>query len=147
MAIVVNDMSTRFNVELEHESEVLKFTFKQLTYKEKNIIAGLTTKLQNGTTVIDSALTCFYVLKYGLEAVEGIVREDGTAWSLEKEKDTKINTDNSIDALLNSKISNGLIWAANSMLEGIPEKIINPITGLEVKGVSIVPVKSSKKKS
>ena len=88
MTIIVNDMSTRFNIEVAHDDEVLKFTFRQLTYKEKNIIAGLTTKLQNGTTVIDSSLTCFYVLKYGLEAVEGLSKEDGSPWSLTKEKDT-----------------------------------------------------------
>jgi len=146
MAIVVNDMSTRFNVEVAHGDESLKFTFKQLTYKEKNTIAGLTTKLQNGSTVIDSSLNCFYVLKYGLEKVEGLVNPDGSAWELVKEND--INTDESIDALLNSKVSNGLIWAAHNMLEGIPDKIINPITGLEVEGVKIVPMpQASKKKS
>lgn len=143
--IVVNDMSTRFNIEIAHQEEKLNFIFRQLTYKEKNAIAGLTTKLENGNTVIDSSLTCFYVLKYGLVDVEGLSNPDGSPWKLQKENE--INTDDSIDALLNSKISNGLIWAANSMLNGIPSKIVNPLTGLEVEGVKIVPLENTKKKS
>lgn len=148
MSLVVYDMSTKFNIVVDYEDEKLAFTFRQLTYKEKNKIATFTTKFEQGQAVIDGSLNCFYVLKYGLLDVEGINKSDGSKWTLEKTKedDIEVNTDEAIDTLLNSKISNGLIWAANSMLEGIPDKITNPLTGREIQGVEVVLLKDSVKK-
>ena len=142
-------MSTHFNIEIPYEEEVLKFTFRQLTYKEKNKIASLTTEFKQGQAVIDSSLNCFYVIKYGLVSVEGLKDSSGENWKPEKvnEDGIEVNADSSIDSLLNSKVTNGLVWAANSMLEGIPDKIINPLTGREIQGVSVVMLDNNKKKS
>ncbi len=149
MALIVNDMATKFNLIITHNEEKLSFTFRQLTYKEKNKIAALTTRVEQGKAIVDSSLTCFYVIKYGLLEVEGLELESGVKWRLEKQEEDgiKINTDESIDALLNTEVSNGLIWAANDMMSGIPSKIVNPLTGREVKGLEIVMLENSKKKS
>ena len=140
MGLVVYDMSTKFNIVIDSGEEKIKFTFRQLTYKEKNKIATLTTNYKQGQAVIDSSLTCFYVLKYGLVEIEGIVDSEGNQWALAKtdEDGVEVNSDEAIDALLNSKVSNGLIWAANSMLDGIPDKITNPLTGREIEGVEVI---------
>ena len=149
MALIVNDMSTNFNLIISHAEEKLIFTFRQLTYKEKNKIAALTTRVEQGKAIVDSSLTCFYVIKYGLLEVEGLELEGGVKWRLSKhdEDGIQVNTDESIDALLNTEVSNGLIWAANDMMGGIPSKIVNPLTGREVAGLEIVKLDNSKKKS
>ena len=150
MALVVNDMDTTFNIVVEHEEEKLEFTFRQLTYKEKNKIASLTTTLKQGRTVVDISLNCFYVIKYGLISVDGIKLPSGMPWQLEKvtEDNFLCDSDNSVDALLNSQVSNSLIYAANAMLSGIPTKIVNPMNGIEVAGVSVIINEiESKKKS
>ena len=150
MALIVNDMSTKFNLVISHEEEKLIFTFRQLTYKEKNKIAALTTEFKQGKAVVDSSLTCFYVIKYGLIKASGIKNPDGTPWELEKETEDNIevNTDNAIDTLLNSEVSNGLVWSANSMMGGIPTEITNPLTGRKIEGIEILKVEEgSKKKS
>ena len=149
MALIVNDMSTNFNLIISHGDEKLTFTFRQLTYKEKNKIAALTTRLEQGKAVIDSSLTCFYVIKYGLLSVEGLEVSEGVQWKPKKivEDGIEVNTDEAIDSLLNTEVSNGLIWAANDMMSGIPNKIINPLTGREVQGLEIVKLDNIKKKS
>lgn len=142
-------MGTKFNISISHDDEKINFIFRQLTYKEKNKIAALTTRVEQGRAIVDSSLTCFYVIKYGLIDVEGMQDASGVDWKLTKimEDGVEVNSDESIDALLNTEISNGLVWSANSMMSGIPKKIVNPMTGLEVKGVEVLPIKDSKKKS
>lgn len=146
MALVVNDMKTRFNIEIAYKEEKLIFTFRQLTYKEKNIITGLTTEYKQGQAVVDTSLTCFYTLKYGLIDVHGLVNADGTKFDLEKEEGGEVNTDDCIDTLLNAPVSNGLIFAANNMLQGIPTEITHPLTGKKINGIEIVKIDPPVKK-
>jgi hypothetical protein len=143
MPLIVNDMSTLFNIVIAHEDEKLIFTFRQLTYREKNKITSYTTEYKQGQAVVDTSLVCFYVIKYGLVKVEGLLKEDGTPWELVKttEDNIEVNSDESIDALLNTQVSNGLIWAANAMTSGIPKEIVNPLNGRKIEGVEIVPIK------
>lgn len=139
-------MKTNFKLVISHEEEKLDFTFRQLTYREKNTISALTTTFKQGRAVVDSSLICFYVIKFGLIDVKGLLNSDGSEWKLEKDEHGN-NSDSSIDALLNTQVSNALIFSANAMLEGIPTKIMHPLTGLEIQGVEIIKLSEDKKKS
>lgn len=148
MALIINDMNTLFNIVIDSGEEKLSFTFRQLSYKEKNKITALTTTFNQGKAVVDTSLTCFYVLKFGLVEVDGLNNPDGTPWKLAKieEDGFKCNADESIDALLNAQISNGLIFAANAMLNGIPNEVTHPLTGAKIQGVEVIRLPQDDKK-
>lgn len=95
----------------------------------------------------DQALTAFYVIKFGVKGVKGIVDEDGKPYKVAPENNEL--PDQVVEDLLAADFSSPLMLAAANLMAGLPDTIINPLTGLPLDGVEFKPIKkgSSAKKS
>ena len=77
MAVVVRPINEEFKLVLTEGEDKVEFFIRQLDYKTKSHITGLTTSVRQGQVSIDSTLTCFYNIKHGLKRVVGLEDEDG----------------------------------------------------------------------
>lgn len=135
MSLIINPMSKTYQVKMGD----VTFTLGQLDYKAKAFISNACTSIKQGQVIVDSALQCFYNLKFGLRKVEGVKNEDGSDWNLTfEDPEKRIVHDTCIDELLNSPVSDNLIYVAREMMEGIPDKIVNPVTGQPLEGVELI---------
>lgn len=78
----------------------------------------------------------FKAVKYGVRGISGVHGLDGSEYKLSFDGD--VLSDDCVEELLNSELSNEITVSAISLLNGIPKKIINPMTGKELEGVEIV---------
>lgn len=139
MAIVVSSIKTPYKIIFKHEEEKVEFTFRQLSFKTRNIIAGLSTTQKNGRIITDSTLALFLNLKYGIIDIKGLVDPEGEEYKLEFEDETKeALSDDTVDALLMVPFSDNLIFAAREMIEGVPNKITHPLTGATLENVEVI---------
>ena len=143
MALIVNSIDKPFKVVIVHEDDKLEFTFKQLDYKTKALITGLTTNVKQGQVTIDSTLVCFYNLKYGLKDVKGIHDEEGKAYKLKfEDRERTALTDACTDELLATEISDNLIYTARELSQArFPNKLLHPLTKQPLEGVEVIPAK------
>jgi hypothetical protein len=111
------------------------FYVSPLKYGQKTEIMGLT-QPQNGIVFTDVAQAAYKLVKYCVKKVENIVYADGEPLVL-KIIDGEL-TDESVEELLNISISTELIITCQSMLNGVPDKVINPETGAVLKNVQIL---------
>ena len=151
MAIIVKPIDAEFKVVLSEGEDSVDFYIKQLDYKTKSYITGLVTKVNQGQVTIDSTLTCFYNIKFGVQRVEGLLGVDGKPYEVEYEgPDKKCLSDKCVDELLATPISDNLIFAAHKLSEACyPDKILHPLTGQPMEGVEVIPadqLKGTKKK-
>ena len=146
MAIIVKPIDELFKIVITEGEETIAFFIKQLTYKTKAHITGLTTTVSQGQVSIDSSLTCFFNLKYGLKKVEGITDEEGKPYKLEFESNSEdALTDKCADELLAVSFSDKLIFAAQNLsLACYPTEVLHPITNRPIKGIEIVPASEMK---
>ena len=116
MAIVIRPIHEPFKLVFSEGEEKVEFLLKQLDYKTKSYISGLTTSVKQGQISVDSSLTCFYNIKFGVKGVIGLVDENGKAYELKfEDKDKKALTDQCTDELLAAVFSDNLIFAANAL--------------------------------
>lgn len=151
MAIIVKPIDEEFKVVLTEGEDKVEFFIKQLDYKTKSYITGLTTTVKQGQVSIDSALTCFYNIKFGLKRVNGLQATDGTPYKLQfVGKEQKELTDECVDQLLATPLSDNLQFTARELSKACyPDKVIHPLTGQPIEGVEVVPasqLKGTKKK-
>lgn len=152
MAVVVRPINEEFKLVLTEGEDKVEFFIRQLDYKTKSHITGLTTSVRQGQVSIDSTLTCFYNIKHGLKRVVGLEDEDGKPYQLEfEDKEKTVLTDKCVDELLATPISDNLQFAARELSRACyPDKILHPLTNLPMEGVEIIPakqLKGTKKKS
>lgn len=151
MAIQVRALNEEITIRLSHAGETVEFIINQLDYRTKSHITGLVTQVNQGEVTIDSALTCFYNLKYGLKKIKGITGTDGSTYKLEFETpDKKALTDKCVDELLSTEISDHIIYAAHGLSKArYPDVVLHPLTNLPLQGVEVIPsseLKGTKKK-
>lgn len=145
--IEVKPLNKLFTISIAaSEEEKLEFKFSQLNYFTRNKVAALTTEYKAGQIQVNSALAAFYNIKYALKEVKGLVDEKGKPYKLQFEDDKSCLTDNCVDELLATQLSDNLIYVGLQLGANIPNKIINPSTGLEIEGVEIVEEKSKVEK-
>lgn len=145
MAIIVKPIKELFKVIITEGEDSVEFYIKQLDYKTKSYITGLTTKVLQGQVSIDSTLVCFYNLKYGLKKIKGIQHEDGTEYKLAFEDGNVCLTDECVDDLLSTTMSDTLIYTARELSQAsFPNKVLHPLTGEPMPGVEVVPAKEMK---
>jgi hypothetical protein len=139
MSIIVRPITEDFKLEISHAGEKVIFTYRQLPYRIKNLIAGAVTSVKQGQIYVDTALSCFYHIKYAVKHVEGLLNADGSPYVLEFTDEKKeALTDNCADALLATAFNDKLIYASKQLLNSIPDRIINPVTGAPLEGVELV---------
>lgn len=110
-----------------------------LSYREKAEAQNLIMS-KNPTASMDGSI---YAVKCAVKEIEGLKLPDGSAYELEFENG--MLTDECIDDLTNLEENDQLFVACLSLLNGIPKKFINPLTGKELEGVKIVKEKAGKK--
>jgi len=137
--ITVRPITADFKLKIAHEGDEVIFTYRQLTYRIKNLIAAAVTSVKQGQVYVDSALSCFYHIKYAVKHVEGLHNPDGSAYALAFEDDKKeALTDACTDELLALGFNANLIYASNQLLNSIPSEIVNPLTGKKLEGVELI---------
>ena len=150
MAIIIKPIDQEFKVIISEGKDKLEFFFKQLDYKTKSYITGLTTNVSQGQVMIDSTLVIFYNIKHGLKRVKGLFNPDGTGYKLEFEKEGKALSDKCTDELLATPFSDNLIWVARKLTDACyPKVILHPLTNKPIKGIKVIPadkMKGTKKK-
>ena len=111
MTIIVKSIKHPFKIVISEGKDKIEFSVRQLDYFTKNIITGMTTKIVQGQITIDTSLTCFYNLKFGLKRVKGLQGADKTDYKLKFEDCDGIEgvTDECIDELFATKFSDNLI--------------------------------------
>jgi len=152
MSIIVKPIDELFKVILTEGEDSVEFFIKQLDYKTKAHITGLTTNVKQGQVTIDSALTCFYNIKYGLKKVVGLEDVDGKPYALDfEDKEKRSLTDKCVDELLATPLSDNLQFSARELSRACyPDKVLHPLTGQPIEGVEVIPasqLKGTKKKS
>jgi len=146
--LIVYPSKREFQVTIAHKEEVLEFTFIQLDYKTKSLIHASTTSMQHGELVIDSNLQVFLTLKYALKAVKGLFNSGGNAYELSFEKgDNNALTDDCLDDILATPLSDNLVYTGSQLLNGIPKNIVNPLTGAPIEDIKIVDSKGGQLKN
>jgi hypothetical protein len=145
MALVVKPLNSNYKVSIEAEEEKVTFTFSQLDYRTKSLISSLTTSVAGGQYSIDATMQIFYNLKYGLKAVDGLLGADGEPYKLEFED--KNLSDNCVDELLATPVSNNLQYTARELSRSVlPNEIVHPLTLKKLEGVTVEANKDGVKK-
>lgn len=101
--------------------------------------------MSGGEETIDLVRTQFLYIKYGLKGIEGIEDYDGKPYELEFEGDHL--TDQCVDELFNFNQKDDFINIAWQLFNGMPDKIIDPQTGKQMKGVKLEVVGKTKAES
>ena len=101
MAIVISPLKQNFKIEITEGEEKLLFSFNQLDYKTKSLIASLTSSVVSGQYISDSTMQIFYNIQYGLKDVEGLVDAECNAYKLRFETNKKYKLEEDcVDELL-----------------------------------------------
>lgn len=116
-----------------------------LTYQQKIDISNCT-KTVGGQEIFDATRSAFLAIKFCVKEVSGVVYADGSKFELEFEDG--VLKDDTVDEIMNMEINANLIMVAMNLLNGVPEKPVNPETGKPLKGVEFlnVEVKTKVKK-
>jgi len=119
------------------------FHVSPLKYGQKTEILSLT-QPQGGIVFTDVAQASYKLVKYCVKRVENIVYPDGKPLGISVVNDEL--TDESAEELMNLSITAELILACQSMLGGVPDKVIHPQTGEVVQNIKILKDKKAQKK-
>lgn len=117
----------------------ITFYLSPLSWDQKQDILSDAKMVDGKTSNRNSTYKC---LKYAVKGIEGVTLADGSPYVLTM--DNGVLSDECIEDILNLELSPKLIMACYSFVQGIPARIVNPVTGEVVEGVEIVQ-KNSKK--
>lgn len=126
--MIVYSKNDRFSLKMGE----VEFLVSPLTQKQKLEILSIG-KIANGneSKTLEMAMK---TIQYCLKSVSGIKTGLGEEFVLEM-KDG-VATEDSIDTIMNCKLSDKLISSCMQFLNGVPDKIVNPVTGEELDGVN-----------
>lgn len=110
-----------------------------LSYREKSEAQSMIMK-NDPQAAMDGSI---YAVRCAVKEIEGIKLPDGSKYELQFEND--MLTEECVDDLTNLEENDSLFVACLALLNGIPKKFINPVTGEEIEGVKIIKEKSAKK--
>jgi hypothetical protein len=115
--------------------DTISILISPLSYKQKAEIQASIARYAVSKDTSDLLEGSFKALKYSVKDIKGAKNKDDSDYQITLENG--IASDDSIEGLLNSSISNKLTNVAISLLNGIPTEIINPMTGEPLEGVTI----------
>ena len=84
-------------------------------------------------------------IKYAVKDVKGLKDADGTDYKLSLDPNGVL-TDECVDDLMNMQFNAELGAVCMALLEKVPDKFVNPITGKPIEGVEFVKESNSEKK-
>lgn len=131
-------MSDRINFKIGD----VEFVMSPLS-NDKKIELAQCMSLKSGLQEYDLLKAQHLYVKYGLKEVRGLEDVDGNAYELEFEGDYL--SDDCVSEIFYLKEKNLFMTAAWQMLNELNDKLIDPVTNKELKGVKIN-VESAKKK-
>lgn len=99
----------------------IKFSISPLLQSHMIEIGSLETK-KSGKTLVDNAKKIELMVKYSLRSLEGIELYDGSKYELEFDEQGNL-TDECASEVLSIPVTNEIVSAINSMLEGQIDKI------------------------
>ena len=115
-----------------------------MNFEQKSEVQGLMMEASKGNTqagIVGAKLA----VKYSVKDMKGIETVDGDEYSLNFEND--ILTEECVNDLINSEMNERLMITCCSLLQGIKQDIINPVTQKPLEGVTLLKnVKRAKKK-
>ena len=117
----------------------LVVTISPLGFDQKSEIQALALS----TSLVDGLDSAKKAVKYSVKDVEGLEDSNG-AYKIEFDESGV--SEESLDILFNTAVSDNLAFTCLNLLKSIPKEFINPHTGKKLKGVSIVKTTSGKKK-
>lgn len=123
----------RMNDRVRIKVKDVSFIVSPLNYAQKAEISGCIT-LQGSVQLEDTMKSLFLILKYSIKGLEGVENQDGKPYKLEM--DGEVLSDECVNDILNLGVPE-LTIAAYQLLNGIPDKIMDPTTGKEIKAVKI----------
>lgn len=112
----------------------VEFVVAPLSFGHKREI-GSCTKVVNGEEQVDLAEAQYLLLKYGLKDVKGLKDYSGEEYKLEFDGDYL--TEDCISELYNCEEKSKFMIAAWQCMNSIPEKIVDPSTNKQLKGVKL----------
>ena len=141
MAIIVQPLSHVYKINI---GEIV-FYCKQLSYRQRSIIAAKHHQQSSGTHTQDVVGLLFEVLRHSITKVEGLENPDGSTYELKFENG--ILTDDCLDELFYlEKVGDVLqLCASNFLTMKIPSEFIG-MDGKPMDGVSVEKVPADKKK-
>ena len=138
--IIVEPIDKEYQIKMKHEDNEVIFTFRQLTYNQKAEIAAATTRMHQGRVVQDFTLNSFLTVKKALVDVDGLhclVKGKEQEYKLTMDDNGEVSEKN-LNELFNTPFSENLVHSALQLSQGIPDKIVHPITRQAIEGVEIV---------
>ena len=134
----------------EEEKGLVQFIVKPLKYRDKNLINSRIVSRKNGDTFLDYSLSAFLTLKHSIKDIKGVVSPDGEEYKLsfEPHEDTEILTDACVEEILNCRVGYAVNFYAVEAINGTPQQLVNPVSGLPLKDIEFLPwnKEESKKK-
>jgi hypothetical protein len=134
--MIIHKITDRIKVKIGE----ITFHLSPLSWDQKQDIVSDAKLVEGKPTNRNSTYKC---LKYAVKNIEGVTLADGSPYVVQLENN--VLSDECVEDLLNLELSNKLIIACYSMVQGVPSKIINPVTGQILEGVEIVHKESKKK--
>jgi hypothetical protein len=134
--MIIHKITDRIKVKIGE----ITFHLSPLSWDQKQDIVSDAKLVEGKPTNRNSTYKC---LKYAVKNIEGVTLADGSPYVVQLENN--VLSDECVEDLLNLELSNKLIIACYSMVQGVPSKIINPVTGQVLEGVEIVHKESKKK--
>lgn len=125
--MIVYSSSDRFSLKVDG----VEFLLSPLTQKQKLDVLSVG-QINNGEQgkSLDMAMK---TIQYCLKGVKGIERPDGSEFEIKMDKG--VASEESIDTLMNCQVSDTVMSACMQFLNGIPDKIVNPVSGEAMDGV------------
>ena len=139
MSVKIYRTTDRVNIKIGD----LTFKLSPLSFYQKMEVTSQKT-IEEGQSVEDIMKMTFMSIKFAVKEVEGFVTVDGSKYELSFDEQGNL-TDQCVEELLNSEVSEELMYSALNMVNGVPSVIRNPITGAKIEGVEIVTGKSKRR--
>jgi hypothetical protein len=134
--MIIHKITDRIKVKIGE----ITFHLSPLSWDQKQDIVSDAKLVEGKPTNRNSTYKC---LKYAVKNIEGVTLADGSPYVVQLENN--VLSDECVEDLLNLELSSKLIIACYSLVQGVPSKIINPVTGQVLEGVEIVHKESKKK--
>ncbi len=139
--ITVHPIDKPFHVTCKVGKTKVKFTFRQLNYFQNSQIMTECLIVRSGQNVIDQSKRAFMTLQYALTDVEGFKGPGGKPYELEFEpvgEDDKIITENCINQLLSTPVTDVLLLVGSNLGQVVPKQILDPLTKKKVDGIEVI---------
>ncbi len=121
----------------------IRLKIERLTPNQYMEITSLQT-FEGGKIKVDTHKKLWLAIKYCVKEVEGI---DNYSLIFEDQDGSQVLTDDCVMDLVSLQVEN-LAWLASKVAEGgIPNELVNPLTGEKIKGVKILIGENKQKKS